>query len=221
MKRLILPALLLLIGACAPQQTTPEDLKPTLPRVEGPVSFYPHSIGIYWIYLPQGDPPDYPKYRLSVLGPGQWDKQVTTKERFSGRGQERIYFRRYSDAGVELLGFKEQITLTKVSFDPPVLEYPPAELLRPGYRWGGHSDTSSVFLLPSGTMKQASLSIDYNYEVKGKSQVQVPAGVFEAYVIELTVSDNKGNRTVQEIWFVPHVGEVRTREGLLLVEKSF
>jgi len=220
MKRLLLLALLLLIGACAPQQTAPPE-EPTYPRVQGPVDFYPHSIGIYWIYLPQGDPPDYPKYRLSVLGPGQWDKQTATQERFSGRGQERIYFRRYSEAGVELLGFKEQITLTKVSFNPPMLEYPPEELLRPGYRWGGRSVTSSVFLLPSGNMQQATLTIDYNYEVKGIKQVQVPAGLFDAYVIELTVTDDKGNQTVQEIWFVPHVGEVRTREGLLLIEKSF
>jgi len=220
MKRLLLLTLLVLVGACAPQQTTPSE-EPTFPRVQGPVDFYPHSIGLYWIYLPQGDPPDYPKYRLSVLGPGQWDKQTATQERFSGRGQERIYFRRYSEAGVELLGFKEQITLTKVTFNPPMLEYPPEELLRPGYRWGGRSVTSSVFLLPSGNMQQATLTIDYNYEVKGMKQVQVPAGIFDAYVIELTVTDDKGNQTVQEIWFVPHVGEVRTREGLLLIEKSF
>lgn len=220
MKRLLLLTLLVLVGACAPQQTTQSE-EPTLPRVQGPVDFYPHSIGIFWIYLPQGDPIDYPKYRLSVLGPGQWDRQPAVQERFSGRGQERIYFRRYSEAGVELLGFKEQITLTKVSFNPPMLEYPPEELLRPGYRWGGRSVTSSVFQLPSGNMEQATLTIDYNFEVKGKSRVEVPAGLFEAYVIELTVTDSKGNKTIQEIWFVPHVGEVRTREGLLLIQKSF
>jgi len=220
MKRLLLLVLLVAIGACTPQQTTPSD-EPILPRVQGPVDFYPHSIGVYWIYLPQGDPPNYPKYRLSVLGPGQLDGVPAIQERFSGRGQERIYFRRYGNAGVELLGFKEQITLTKVTFDPPMLEYPPEELLRPGYRWGGRSVTSSVFQLPSGNMEQATLTIRYNYEVKGIKQVQVPAGLFDAHVIELTVTDDKGNKTVQEIWFVPHVGEVRTREGLLLIEKGF
>jgi len=219
MKRLALLALLALLGACAPQANTPAN--EPFARVQEPVAFYPHTLGLYWVYLPQNDPPNYPPFRLSVLGPGQWDGEVATQMRFSGRGQERIYYRRFSEAGVELLGFKEQITLTKVSYDPPMLEYPPEDLLRPGYRWGGRSTTQSVFQLPSGNMEQATLVIDYTYEVKGMSRVEVPAGIFEAYVIELTVSDDQGNSLVQEIWFVPHVGEVRTREGLVLIETNF
>ncbi len=219
MKRFSLLALLVVIGACAPQATAPGP--EPFAREHGPVEFYPHNIGIYWIYLPQTDPPDYPTFKLSVLGPGQWGREHAIQMRFIGRGQERIYFRRFSKAGVELLGFKEQITLTRVSFDPPMLEYPPAELLRPGYRWGGRTVTQSVFVLPKGEQKQATLRLQYSYEVKGKSRVEVPAGLFNAYVIELTVTDDKGNQTLQEIWFVPHVGEVRTREGLVLIEKSF
>ncbi|HGY09975.1 MAG TPA: hypothetical protein ENK37_08000 [Oceanithermus profundus] len=219
MKRAMLLALLLVLGACVPQK--PEPAPEPFAREQGPVDFYPHNIGLYWIYLPQTDPPTYPTFKLSVLGPGQWDTTPAVQMRFVGRGQERIYFRRFSEAGVELLGFKEQITLTRVSFDPPMLEYPPPELLRPGYRWGGSTTTESVFLLPGGTQEQAALKIDYSYEVKGKSRVEVPAGVFEAYVIELTVTDDGGNTTLQEIWFVPHVGEVRTREGLVLIEKNF
>lgn len=220
MKRFALvPALLVLVAACAPQTQAPAP--EPFAREQGPVEFYPHNIGLYWVYLPQTDPPDYPSFKLSVLGPGQWDKEPATQMRFVGRGQERVYYRRFGEAGVELLGFKEQITLTRVSFDPPMLEYPPEELLRPGYRWGGRTVTQSVFLLPTGAQEQATLQLEYSYEVKGKSRVEVPAGLFEAYVIELTVTDEKGNQTVQEIWFVPHVGEVRTREGLVLIEKNF
>ncbi len=219
MKRLYLPLLLLLaLAACAPQQTAPHQL---VVREQTPVAFYPHNIGIFWIYLPQTDPSDYPKFRLSVLGPGQFGNASATKFRFSGRGQERIYYRRYGINGVELLGFEEKITLTKVTFKPPILEYPPEKLLQPGYVWGGRSVADSEFVLPSGNQKQADISIDYRYRVKGESEVQVPAGVFKALVIELKVTDNKGNKTTQEIWFVPHVGEVRTKEGLVLIEKGF
>ncbi|AEB12773.1 hypothetical protein [Marinithermus hydrothermalis] len=217
MKRALL-ALFVLLAACAPAPTTAPEA--TL-RVEGPVGFYPARAGLEWVYLPQGDRLDDPPYRLQVLGPTAWNGVNAVQYRFSGRGQERLYYRQVSADGVRLLGFEEVISASRVTFDPPLLEYPPQALLEVGYRWGGRTRVRSVFVLPSGVEEQARFDLEYTFTVIGKGEVRVPAGVFEAYMIRFSGRSSDGETSEYEAWFVPHLGEVRTREGLLLVRRNF
>ena len=209
--------LFLLLAACAP---VPSTLPSAEARIEGPVAFYPHATGLAWRYLPEGLPLDAPGYTLRVEGLGSFEGVSGIRYRFFGRGQDRVYYRQVGEFGVKLLGYEEKITLSRLEFDPPFVEYPPAALLDVGYRWGGQSRVKSYFVLPSGVEKQAELSLDYRFEVLARRRVEVPAGSFEAYVIRFSAKSRRES-VESEIWFVPHVGEVRTREGLLLVGKNF
>ncbi len=209
--------LLVLLAACAPAPQTPP---PAEARVEGPVSFYPKETGLAWHYLPEGLPLDAPRYTLRVEGLGSFEGTPGLRYRFFGRGQDRVYYRQTGDDGVKLLGYEERITLSRVEFDPPFLEYPPKSLLQVGYQWGGKSRVKSYFALPSGIVKQAELTLDYRFEVLARREVEVPAGRFLAYVIRFSAKG--GEEAIEsELWFVPHVGEVRTREGLVLIDKNF
>jgi hypothetical protein len=57
-------------------------------------------------------------------------------------------------------------------------------------------------------------------EVLERREVRVPAGVFQVYRIRQVYKDERGE-TPYEVWFAPYVGEVRTREGRILVETNF
>jgi len=217
-RRLALAGFLaLVLAACAPQVTAPA---PAEARIEGPVGFYPHATGLVWTYLPEGLPLDAPPYRVRVEGVGSFEGKAGLRYHFFGRGQDRVYYREVGDFGVRLLGYEERITLSRVEFDPPFIEYPPAALLEVGARWGGRTRVSSFFVLPKGIEKQATLNLDYQFEVVEKRPVEVPAGSFTAYVIRFSAQSNK-EAIRSELWFVPRVGEVRTREGLLLIGKNF
>ncbi len=210
--------LLLLLAACAPVPSGPG---PAEGRIEGPVGFYPSTTGLVWSYLPSGVSLDAPGYTLRAEGPASFAGASALRFRFSGRGQERIYYRTISDRlGVRLLGYEETVTSSRVRFDPPFLEYPPAGLLAVGYRWGGKTTVESVFVLPEGMVTQAKVPLSYTFEVVGRRTVEVPAGRFEAYLIRFNAESDQG-AIESEIWFVPHVGEVRTREGLVLLKKNF
>jgi hypothetical protein len=50
--------------------------------------------------------------------------------------------------------------------------------------------------------------------------VRVPAGTFRIYRIRQTFRDSR-SQDIREVWFAPRVGEVRTREGRILVERNF
>ena len=210
-------ALLLLLAACAPAPKAPPEAEA---RYEGPVSFYPKETGLAWRYLPEGLPLSDPAYVLKIQGLGSFEGTPGVRFRFFGRGQDRVYYRQFGEWGVKLLGYEERISQSRVEFDPAFLEYPPEALMQVGKRWGGKSRVKSYFILPTGIEKQADITLEYEFEVLRRQRVEVPAGEFEAFVIRF--SARGGDEAIEsELWFVPHVGEVRTREGLLLIDKNF
>lgn len=219
MKHLTLLSLILLLGACVPQNTSQNPQKP--PLVEGPVSFYPAQPGLDWTYLPQRATPVDPTYRVSILGSWNFNGQVGIRYRFSGRGQERYYYRQVGSGGVLLLGFEEAITNTAVRFNPPMQEYPPEASLAVGARWGGATRVVTDLTVDNKTSRISEASLEYSYSVIGKSVVNVAAGTFEVFRILLELRSGQNAKEEYEIWFTPRVGEVKTREGLQLVERNF
>jgi len=213
--KITLALAILSLAACAPQNTAPSK-----PLIEGPVGFYPSQPGLDWIYLPQQSSSTDPPYRLSILGSTSFNGQVATRYRFSGRGQERYYYRQIGVGGVRLLGLEEVITNSTVRFNPPMQEYPAAASLLVGARWGGTTRMQSELIVDGKKFPQAETSFEYSYSVLGKSVVNLPAGSFEVYRIRLEIK-NPQSKEEYEIWFVPGVGEVKTREGLQLVERNF
>ncbi len=75
-------------------------------------------------------------------------------------------------------------------------------------------------LTPSGREPLARGSLAYQMEVLEEREVRVPAGTFRVFRIRQTYQDAR-SQDVREVWFAPQVGEVRTREGRLLVERNF
>jgi hypothetical protein len=210
--------LLLLLAACAPRATEPQTHTAI---IQGPVGFYPSQPGLDWIYQPQRASLADPPFRLSIIGPTSFAGQPAIRFRFSGRGQERNFFRQVGPTGVRLLGFEEVISNSTVRFNPPLQEYPAENTLVLGARWGGVSRLESQIVVNNQVTQTAAISLEYTYQVVGKTNVTVGAGAFEAWRITLQIKPAQGDVENFEIWFVPGVGEVRTREGLLLVDRNF
>lgn len=207
-------ASLFLLAACAPQVTQAPQARPLLQ--EG--AFYPATPGLEWVYLPEGEALSAPPYRVRVEGPAVFEGQEALRFRNFGRGEDRLYYRQVGPFGVRLLGFQDPSA--RVVFTPPLLEYPPEALLAVGYRWGGTTEVRVELLTPGGQEPLARGALNYTMEVLEAREVGLPAGTFQVYRIRQTYQDDKG-RDVREVWFAPRVGEVRTREGRVLVERNF
>ncbi len=207
-------ALTLLLSACLPQATQAPEARPLL-RETG---FYPATTGLEWVYVPEGEALSTPPYRVRVEGPALYEGQEALRYRSYGRGEDRVYYRQVGAFGVRLLGFQDPSA--RVVFTPPILEYPPEALLSPGYRWGGKVTVRVELLTPGGREPLAQGGLGYSMEVLEEREVRLPAGVFRVYRIRQVYQDERG-QDAREVWFVPRVGEVRTREGRILVEKNF
>lgn len=207
-------ASLLLLAACAPQVTQAPEARPLLEEA----AFYPATTGLEWVYLPEGEALSAPPYRVRAEGPAVFEGQEALRFRSFGRGEDRLYYRQVGPFGVRLLGFQDPSA--RVVFTPPLLEYPPEALLAVGYRWGGTTEVRVELLAPGGQEPLARGTLNYTMEVLEMREVGLPAGTFRVFRIRQTYQDNQG-RDVREVWFTPRVGEVRTREGRILVERNF
>lgn len=220
MKRFALLGLLVLLAACVPQTSTPNPQTPTT-RVETPPAFYPAQTGLEWTYQPPGASSLEAPYKLTIDGQSPFNNQVAFRYRFSGRGQQRVYYRQVDALGVRLLGFEELVTNTVTRFDPPIQEYPPQGNLAVGARWGGLT-RYSVDLTTNGKISRfAEGSFEYTYTVLGRSTVTVFNNVYDVLRISLERKPTDGEAERYEIWFLPNVGEIRTQEGLQLQGKNF
>lgn len=212
--------LLLALVACVPSNN------PNVGVGVEKVSFYPLETGLEWTYLPLGDRTTDPPYRLIVQGPGTFLNQTVQRVRLSGRGQEQVFYRQVNENGVSLLGYDQIISNSRVEFNPPMLEYPAQNLLAVGYSWSGRSELDSYFVTNGQRQTILRGSISYTYTVTAQEELRVPAGTFRAFKINKRASFLRPNQPTPEvsqweIWFVPNVGEIRSENGLLMVERNF
>ncbi|WP_234554096.1 hypothetical protein [Thermus caliditerrae] len=212
--RRYLMALALALAACAPQATQTPEVRPLLQEA----AFYPASTGLEWTYVPEGEALTSPLYRVRVEGPALYEGQEALRFRSFGRGEDRVYYRQVGPFGVRLLGFQDPSA--RVVFTPPLLEYPSESLLSVGYRWGGSTEVRVELLTPGGREPLTQGTLRYAMEVLEEREVRLPAGTFRVFRIRQTYQDSRG-QDAREVWFAPRVGEVRTREGRLLVERNF
>ena len=215
--KLLAASLLLFLAACAP---TAESPRVDVEQLSEPISFYPFQAGAHWEYLPDGARLSDPSTVVRVEGPTVVAGEVWVAWHARGRGLDQMSYRDNRPSGVFLL--REDRLGTTFTFNPPLQEYPPSAQLRVGANWSG---STTVQLSADNGRQQRTLEVDYVYTVVDRRPVTTPAGQFDVFVIDFTsrTFDEEGNITdqlTQQTWFSPYVGEVRTRNGHLLVSSN-
>ncbi len=216
---LALVALGLTLAACTPAGTTSSE-RVEVQQLTDPITYYPYQTGARWLYLPDGARLSDPGTTLVVEGPTIVENEVWLSYHMRGRGLDQRSYRQVRADGVFL---RQETRLgTTFTFDPPLQEYPAPDTMRVGAQWRG---ATTVHMSADEGKQQRDLGIDYVYTVVDRRSVTVPAGAFEVFVIDFTTRTTDENGTVteeltQQTWFSPYVGEVRTRNGHVLVESN-
>jgi hypothetical protein len=212
--------LCLSLAACGPAETSPPPRVGTGVITGPPSTFYPSSPGLSWIYLPAAadgsiDPTAAP-FELRVEGQRAFKGKILTGVRFFGRAGDRVYYRDFSAGGVQLYGWDSPDFVT-VTYDPPILEYPPEGQLVRGFTWGNESKITTTF--PKG--QETVVKISERYRVLGTEKYKVGEQTYDTVVINYEGNLSSGERLTSVIYFAPKIGEVRTKEGLILFRKNF
>lgn len=213
-------ALPLVIASCAPAETAPPPRVGT-GVVGGPqTTFYPSSTGLSWTYLPSAQDgsidPAAPPYELRIDGPRSFQGKVLIAHRFFGRTQNITYFREIGEQGVRLHGLDSPDFVT-VSYDPPILEYPPEGRLVNGYSWGGDTQVTTVTVRG----QQVTATMRYQYKVLGTEKYRIGESTYDTIAINYEATISTGEKLGSVIYFAPRIGEIRTKEGLVLWRKNF
>jgi hypothetical protein len=211
--------LVLMLAACAPQTPT---------RVTGQtgtgagVAFYPSQSGAIWQYLKDGERGDSTPYTLKIEGPQSYNGRILTGVRFIGRGQDITYFRQFDERGVQLIA-QGSPNFYDLVYETPILEYPPQKELVVGRTWSGTSN--ATLTIPKQTPQK--LRYTYQFRVVAKEKYRVVNTDYDAFLIlrdnRLEDLSGKSDPVIesQRIRFVPFIGEVQTREGLVLINYNF
>lgn len=141
-----------------------------------------------------------------------------------GQGLEQRNYRSYDSRGVHL--HMRSVPGAEITFDPPIVESPPAGSLTRGATWS--SRTKATIYAPAvgpGNARE-STDIEYTYSVVDRRRVSVTAGSFDVYVMNAVTTSfapdgSELESLTQEVWFSPYVGEIRTLSGDYLVEMNF
>lgn len=224
MKR-FLPALLLLavLAACAPS-TAPTERTASVEQLSRAVGFYPDQAGARWEYLPDNAPVDDPRLIQIVEGPRVVDGRTLVAHLTRGGGAEERKYRSIASDGVRL--YMRSVPGAQTTFEPPILEFPPAGQLVRGANWGGTTSASTHFPGAQPEFRNETQQIRYRYTVVDRRNVRVPAGTFDVYVINLVTDQlneagGVSSSLTQELWYSPYVGEIRTVGGYYLVGLNF
>jgi hypothetical protein len=226
MKGLKFLPLLVLFAACAPAPT-PNAISTSVAADE--VSYYPSQSGLTWAYLKPGESEATAPYVVRVEGPSSYQSRVLTAIRFVGRGTERFYYREFDNTGVKLWG-EGSPDFYGIVYDRPVQEYPAESTIAVGKSWSG--DTTAKLTTRQGVYN---LRYTYTFRVVSKEKFKIRSTEYDTFLIlrdsrleytglSATDAAKPEFRPIvesQRIRFVPFIGEIQTREGLVLVDYNF
>lgn len=220
-RRLSIVLLAAALAACAPQPVDPGRVE--VQQLAEALSYYPHQTGATWSYLRDGERLDALPVVQRVEGPVMLAGEVLVATRLVGRGLDSTFYRRYGQSGVFLV--RETRPGAVIDYHPPIQEMPAEGSLAVGSSWGGTTTAQLFFPDARPDNQRAELRLDYRYSVVDRRAVNVAAGAFTVFVINLVAEEvgEVGERTEavqQELWFAPFIGEVRTRSGFLLVDSN-
>lgn len=214
--------LVALITACTPQTEDAERV--TVDQFAGSVSFYPQETGIVWTYVPPGGSLESPALQQIIEGPTVLKDDIWIATSIVGVGLSGSRYRQYRSDGVYRL--RETAPGVETTYDPPIREFPAERELFVGSSWTGET-TATIFFSDAKPDEQTQTQqVSYTYTVVDKRTINnLPIGPVEVLVINLVgrLFDADGGvsqELKQEVWFAPYVGEVRTREGFLLIDTN-
>jgi hypothetical protein len=221
-----LPVLALIgLAACAPRSV--DNVTTTVTADQ--VSYYPSQSGTAWSYLKPGEPLNTAPYIVRTEGPTSFRSKVLTAQRFVGRGQDRYYYREFNASGVRLWG-EGSPDFYEIVYDEPIQEYPAENTIAANKSWNG--TTTATLTTKEGARR---VRYTYIYKVVNKEKFKIRDVEYDAFLIlrdnRLEYLDLSSADAVkpqfqpvlesQRIRFVPFIGEVETREGLVLVDYNF
>lgn len=223
LRAFVAAALLTVMAACAPA-TAPVERTAAVEQLSRAVGYYPDQAGARWEYLPDNAPVDDPRVVQIVEGPRVVNGRTLISHLTRGGGAEERKYRSIDAQGVNL--YMRTVPGAQTSFDPPIMEFPPAGQVVRGASWGGTTVASTHFPAAKPEFRNETQQIRYRYTVVDRRNVRVPAGSFDVYVINLVTDqlDQAGNVTnslTQELWYSPYAGEVRSVGGYFLVGLNF
>ena len=211
--------LIALVTGCLPQ--TEEAERVTVDQFAGSVSFYPQETGIVATYVPPGGSLESPALQQIIEGPTVLNDDIWIATSIVGVGLSGYRYRQYRPDGVYRL--RETAPGVITTYDPPIREFPAEGELFVGSSWTGET-TATVFFADAKPEKQTQIqTVSYTYTVVDKRTINnLPVGPVEVFVVNLVgrLFDADGavsQEITQEVWFSPYVGEVKTREGFLLI----
>ncbi len=204
------------LSACAPAPAA----RISVTQLSEAPTYYPHSTGAVWSYLPEGEAQDAPVLVQQVEGPTLIDGQTLTVWRTTGRGLETRTYRDYREDGVFIPRETGPGYVTTIT--PAIREWPRERTLRVGSSWGGEA-VATVNFTDAG--KSEEVRLEYRFEIVDARPVTTPAGSFEVFVVSFeSRSYNPAGEAQevlrQELWFTPFVGEVKTDAGLFLLSSN-
>ena len=210
-------ALILILCACAP---TAEQTRVSVSTAPGAAAYYPQAAGSRWEYLEPGELVETPRFFKEIVGETFVQDRQLTMTRFFGRGTSTTLFEDIGEAGAYL--YREDRGDKVIVYDPPLQTLPEGGL-QIGKSWQG--DTTVTIFRHLEDTETSSLS--YAYRVVESRRVKV-AGIGEDRLIDvfvvsvqMRVPDGEASRvSTGEMWFAPHLGVVRTRQGLTLVDTN-
>ncbi len=216
-----------LLSSCTPGTTNAKPVE--VKQFAGEVSYYPHEAGASWAYLGEGEPGDAPRLVYTVQGPTVVNGDLWVVTSAVGKGLDIAWFRQYRPDGVFLL--RELRPGMEINYDPPLQEMPVEGSLRVGATWNGET-TVNIYFPDAKRPEDQNITRTFNYvyTVVDERTVNLAAGDFKAFVIDLVARtyDIDGNEVPcsgtgeckYTTFFTPNIGEIRTENNYYLFQTN-
>lgn len=204
-----------LLAACAPAPSTV-----TRPPIQPPLTaaqhYHPHEPGTTLTYLDtEGN-----QYHLTTLAPRLLSGTAHQHQQYEGPNTNWSAYRLDTPQGLLLARQDTQERIT--TYDPPILELPPAGRLHTGLTWGGET-TARHYHANSDTQPHTTTNIAYLTTVTDARLVRIGRERVTAYLISTEQYERQGEiitRTTHERWYAPHYGDIQNREGHQLAQAT-
>lgn len=202
-------ALASLLAACAPTTTSTTVRPPALPPLTAAEHYHPNEPGTTLTYVDE----EGKQYQLETLAPRLLSGVAHQHQRYEGEGVSRSTYRRDTPQGLLLARVDDNESV--ITYDPPLLELPPAGRLDVGLRWGGDTVERRY---ASGTAAQpdSSAPMAYLTEVTDSRNVRIGNERVTAFLISTEEYRTVGEHTIRdahERWYAPYFGDTTNREG--------